>query len=157
VVAAPSRATSPSRAPVTDPTPGDSAPVAHACGVDPDGDDVDRALLERPTTLKKGIGAATQKVTTASKEAQAYYDQGLSYLHSYVWIEAARSFHEALRRDPNLAMAWVGMARAEMGLYQKRHAREAIAQAKALASGASERERLYVDLREQQIEGALAF
>jgi tetratricopeptide (TPR) repeat protein len=74
-----------------------------------------------------------------------------------VWIEAARSFHEALRRDPKLGMAWVGIARAEMGLYQKRHAREAIARAKALAEGTSERERLNIDLREQQIEGALAF
>ena len=32
-----------------------------------------------------------------SPEAQRFYDQGLAYLHNYVWIEAARSFHQALR------------------------------------------------------------
>src|SRR5262245_37880664 len=76
----------PSSAPRIEATPEDAPPLVHACGVDPDGDDVDRALLEKPTTLKKGIGAVSQKVTTGSKDAQAYYDQGLAYLHSYVWI-----------------------------------------------------------------------
>ena len=53
-----------------------------------------------------------QKVSTNSREAQAYYDQGVAYLHSYVWVEAARSFHEALRRDPELAMGELGLAKA---------------------------------------------
>ena len=140
------------------PTPETPAePSEHACGIDPDGDDVDRSFLERPTRLKKRIGVISQRVTTSSAEAQAYCDQGLAYLHSYVWLDAARSFHEALRKDPKLAMAWVGLARAEMGLFQKRHAREAMAHAKALRDDAGERERLYIDLRDQQIEGALAF
>ena len=47
-----------------------------------------------------GIGNSHEAVTTTSKEAQAFYDQGLNYLESYVWIEASRSFHQALRLDP---------------------------------------------------------
>jgi hypothetical protein len=53
-------------------------------------------LLNRPVPLRSGIGAAHDAVATKSKEAQAFYDQGLAYLHSYVWIEAARSFNQAL-------------------------------------------------------------
>ncbi len=54
-------------------------------------------LLNRPVPLRNGIGTAHDAVATTSKEAQAFYDQGLAYLHSYVWIEAARSFNQALR------------------------------------------------------------
>src|SRR5688572_3798901 len=61
---------------------------------------VPQAILERPVPLRAGVGNAREKVTTASADAQAFYDQGLNCLHGYVWIEAARSFHRALRLDP---------------------------------------------------------
>jgi hypothetical protein len=67
-------------------------------------------LLERPLPLRHGIGPAHEAVTTSSADAQAFYGQGLVYLHSYVWIEAARSFHHALRLDPKLAMAQLGLS-----------------------------------------------
>src|SRR5436190_23513246 len=54
-------------------------------------------LLVRPINLRTGIGHAHDPVEGISPEAQTYYDQGLSYLHNYVWIEAARSFNQALR------------------------------------------------------------
>src|SRR5205814_7901324 len=63
-----------------------------------------RELLERSLPLRQGIGTAHDPVTTKIPEAQAFYDQGLAYLHSYVWVEAARSFHQALRLDSKLAM-----------------------------------------------------
>src|SRR5258706_16380429 len=56
---------------------------------------VPREILERPVTLRSGIGVIHQAVTTTSPQAQAFYDQGQAYLYSYVWIEAARSFHQA--------------------------------------------------------------
>src|SRR5262245_9117218 len=70
-----------------------------------------RELLERPVALRPGLGNNHEVVTTSSPQAQAFYDQGLNYLHGYVWIEAARSFRQALRHDPNLAMAYVGLSR----------------------------------------------
>src|SRR5262249_55763756 len=79
------------------------------------GEPVDPAVLERPTALQSGIGAVSQKITTKSPEAQAFYNQGLTNLHHYVWIEAARSFHQALRLDPSCAMCFMGLARAEQG------------------------------------------
>src|SRR5262245_43344115 len=71
---------------------------------------VPREVLERPLPLRGGVGVAHETVTTSAPQAQAFYDQGIAYLHSYVWIDAARSFHEALRKDPRLAMAWIGLS-----------------------------------------------
>ena len=71
---------------------------------------VPRQILDRPVPIRPGVGNAHEDVTTSSKEAQAFYDQGLNYLHGYVWIEAARSFTQALRHDPDLAMAHVGLS-----------------------------------------------
>ena len=48
---------------------------------------VPREILQRPVTLREGIGNISDPVTTSSPEAQAFYNQGLAYLHSYVWIE----------------------------------------------------------------------
>src|SRR5262245_46963428 len=77
---------------------------------------VPREILARPLPLRQGIGLSHEKVTTASKEAQSYYDQGMAYLHSYVWIEAARSFNQATRLDPKMAMGYIGLSRACSGL-----------------------------------------
>lgn len=96
---------------------------------------VPQALLERPVTLRTGIGRAHDSTSTKSAEAQAFYDQGLAYLHSYVWIEAARAFHQALRLDPGLALAHVGLSYAYIEVNKPVEARQAIEKAKALASG----------------------
>ena len=69
-----------------------------------------------PVPLRSGVGNSHEAVTTKSAEAQAFYDQGLNYLESYVWIEAARSFHQALRLDPKLAMAYLGLSSCLSGL-----------------------------------------
>src|SRR6185503_15199368 len=102
---------------------------------------VPRAVLERPVALRTGIGRTHEAVTTSSPEAQAFHDQGLAYLHSYVWIEAARSFNQALRLDPKLALSWVGLSRVYSGLEDQAAARAAWKKADELAGGLSEKER----------------
>jgi tetratricopeptide (TPR) repeat protein len=109
-------------------------------------------ILQRPVALRTGIGELHEKVSTRSPEAQAFYDQGLAYLHSYVWIEAARSFHQALRADPNLAMAYVGLTDAFIGLHDVGTARATFERAKALEKGMSERERTWLSIRESELE-----
>ena len=105
------------------------------------GSPVPREILERPVALRTGMGTLHQKVATASQEAQAFYDQGLAYLHSFVWIEAIRSFHQALRNDENLGMAYLGLADAYVGLQDPGTARAAVNTAKTLEKQMSERER----------------
>ncbi len=113
---------------------------------------VPREVLERPLPLRQGIGKLHEEVTTKSAEAQAYYDQGLAYLHSYVWIEAARSFHQALRLDPSLAMAYVGLSDAYVGLLDVPSAVAASEKASSLATKVSERERTRIALRALQMD-----
>ena len=113
---------------------------------------VPREILQRPVALREGIGKINDPVTAASAEAQAFYNQGLAYLHSYVWIEAARSCNQALRIDPRLALAYVCLSRAYSGLEDQGEAQSALEKAQALASNLSERERLRVSLRAKQLE-----
>src|SRR5262249_54049198 len=108
-------------------------------------------LLQRPVPLRKGIGSVHEAVSTKSIEAQAFYDQGLSYLHSYVWIEAARSFNQAVRSDSQLAMAYVGLSRAFSGLGVSGAAQAALDQALAFETRANSRERRRIALRGRQL------
>jgi tetratricopeptide (TPR) repeat protein len=91
-------------------------------------------------------------VTTASAEAQAFYDQGVAYLHSYVWIEAARAFRQALRLDPKLALAHVGLSRVATALEDKPAARRELDEAEALAFDLTPRERRRIALRRVQLD-----
>ena len=109
-------------------------------------------LLTKPLPLRKGIGVVNDPVTTTSKEAQAFYNQGLAYLHTYVWIEAARSFNQALRSDDKLAMAHAGLYRAYVGLGLNSAAREAIDRAAQLMPNASPRERRRILVHAKQME-----
>ena len=116
------------------------------------GGPVPREILDRPVALRSGIGAVHEKVVTSSPEAQAFYDQGLSYLHSFVWIEAARSFHQALRLDPNLVMSYLGLADTYIGLQDVGTARAAFQRAKALERNTNERERTWITIRERELD-----
>ena len=120
-----------------------------ACTVPPSY--VPAELLERPLPLRTGVGNSHEAVTTSSPDAQAFYDQGLNYLESYVWIEAARSFRQALRLDPDLAMAYVGLSRVYSGLENPDAAQQFLGKAKGLASRVSERERRRIEIRELQL------
>ena len=75
-----------------------------------------------PAILVPGLCSLRYQVSTASPECQAYFDQGLGYYYSYVWLEAVRSFETATRHDPNCAMAWWGLGRAF-----DRHGRQGLA------------------------------
>src|SRR2546426_8767667 len=113
---------------------------------------VPREILERPVVLRKGIGKINDPVTTSLPEAQAFYNQGVAYLHSYVWIEAARSCNQALRSGPKLALAYICLSRAYSGLEDQGAAQSALENAQSLAANLSERERLRVSLRAKQVE-----
>jgi tetratricopeptide (TPR) repeat protein len=113
---------------------------------------VPREVLQRPVPLRTGMGRTHEAVTTSSAEAQAFHDQGLAYLHSYVWIEAGRSFNQALRLDPKLALSWVGLSRVYSGLEDQPAARVASKKAQELAASASKKERRKIALRAVQLD-----
>jgi len=108
-------------------------------------------LARRPVPLRSGIGVAHDRVTTRSKEAQAFYDQGLAYLHSYVWLEAARSFNQALALDPTLTLAHAGLAVAYTELNAPAASAAALERARALAK--TDHDKRHVAARALQAEG----
>src|ERR1700751_1642183 len=116
---------------------------------------VPEEILNRPVALRQGIGVYQEKVTTSSPLAQKFYDQGVAYLHSYVWIEAARAFHEALRNDPKMAMAYVGLSYAYSPM-DYRAARAALDQADSLSAAADDRERRRMAIRRAQLDAMAA-
>jgi len=115
---------------------------------------VSSEIMNRRVQLRRGIGVIHQQVTTSSAQAQKFYDQGQAYLHSYMWIEAARSFHQSLRLDPRLAMAYLGLSYAYSPLDHEA-ARRALIQAKALTQTASAREKAQIEIRERQLDAML--
>ena len=112
---------------------------------------IPQALLERSVPIRVGIGEAHDDAGTKSREAQAFYDQGLAYLHSFVWIEAARSFHQALEHDPNLALAHVGLSYVYIELSKPAQAKQALMSAQALAPKAGDHERRHIEARALQM------
>ncbi len=114
---------------------------------------VTREVLERPLGLREGVGQVDEPVSTKSRQAQAFYNQGVAYLHSYVWLEAARSFNQALRLDPNIAMAWIGLSRVYTGLEDPAAAAGALNKAQSLAGGhANEWEKRRIAIRALQVD-----
>ena len=116
---------------------------------------VPEEILNRPVSLRQGIGVYHEKVTTSSPLAQKFYDQGAAYIHSYVWIEAARSFHQALRSDPKMAMAYLGLSYAYSPMDYPA-ARAALEQAESLSAAADDRERRRIAIRRAQLDAMAA-
>lgn len=58
----------------------------------------------------KGLKGIDFKISTANKEAQEYFNQGMMLAYGFNHAEAARSFYEATRLDSTCAMAYWGYA-----------------------------------------------
>src|SRR6187399_1011833 len=85
----------------------------------------------RRLPLTPGCGEVSFPVTTASPEAQQWFNQGVAQLHGFWYWEAERSFRTVLQLDPACTMAHWGMAMAN--LENEDRARKLIDKAKAPA------------------------
>lgn len=99
-----------------------------------------------------GIGNVHMQIT-ATPEAQMWFDQGLNLLHDFWDYESARAFEEAIRVDPQCAICYWGLFRAENFYHSAMpdYASISLAKAASLEKRASKRERLYIeaDIAEQ--------
>ena len=103
--------------------------------------------------LFEGRGGFSRPVTTASAEAQRYFDQGLAFMYAFNHDEAIRSFRRAAELDPTCGMAFWGVAIANgphinnpvVPEERAKAAWEALGRAKALAAGASPVERALIE------------
>jgi len=64
----------------------------------------------KPATLIQGYGDLHHSVSTDNAQAQQFFDQGLRQIYAFNHDEAARSFQHAAHLDPQLAMAYWGVA-----------------------------------------------
>lgn len=102
--------------------------------------------------LFNGLGDHHHTVTTASKRAQRYFDQGLTLCYAFNHKEAIRSFRGALKHDPDCAMAWWGIAYASgphvnrpMDREDNDRAWDALQKALALRAKVTAKEQAYID------------
>jgi tetratricopeptide (TPR) repeat protein len=101
--------------------------------------------------LQKDLGDLHHPITTTSKQAQRYFDQGLRLAYAFNHNEAHQSFQEAARLDPQCAMCYWGMAlvlgpniNMPMDAAAEAPAHEAAQKAVALSGKASRAEQLYI-------------
>jgi hypothetical protein len=89
-----------------------------------------------------GIGNVHMQIT-ATPEAQMWFNQGLNLLHDFWDYESARAFEQSVRVDPQCAMCYWGLYKAESFYHSlaQGYARQALASAVSLKDRASKRER----------------
>ncbi len=102
--------------------------------------------------MLKGLEGIDFKISTTSKEAQDYFNQGLMLSYGFNHAEAARSFYEATRLDSTCAMAFWGYALVlgpnynggmEEDNFQRAY--EAIAKAQSLSNNCTPKEKALIE------------
>lgn len=101
--------------------------------------------------LMGGTGPVNFPVTTKSPEAQQFINQGLGQVYGFWYFEAERSFRQAAALDPDCAMAYWGMALANVN--NDKRAEGFIAKAMERKEKASPRERMYIEARNTYLKG----
>ncbi|MEO8360518.1 MAG: tetratricopeptide repeat protein [Vicinamibacteria bacterium] len=87
-------------------------PEADLCAVTPGA----QPLL--PARLMEGMGTTNMPVTTNSDDARKFFNQGVSQMHSFWFLESERSFLQAATLDPDMAMAYWGISVSAAGDYR---------------------------------------
>ena len=106
---------------------------------------------KRVVWLDNGLGNVDHPVSTKNPEAQKFFNQGLAYLYAFNHDEGVQSFKRAAELDPNLAMAYWGIALGLGANYNDPANTDRFAQAYsnlqkavALEAKAAETERAYI-------------
>jgi peroxiredoxin len=105
--------------------------------------------------LMPGMGKVHFPVTSKKPAAQAFVDQGVAQIHSFYYLEAERSFRQAAQLDPDCAMAYWGMAMANIN--NPKRAQGFLKESRKRAASLGRRESLYLEALESFFkEGANA-
>src|SRR4029077_9779043 len=93
-----------------------------------------------------GVGDAHIQIT-ATHEAQMWFDQGLNLIRDFWEYESARAFEQSIRVDPQCAMCYWGLYKAESFYHStaQGYAGQALEKAVSLKGHASKRERFYIE------------
>lgn len=109
------------------------------------------ASQTQPAGRMPGLGGIHHPVLTRNVEAQQWFNQGLELVYAFNHEEAIRSFEQATRLDPNMAMAYWGISLAlgpninlDVDPAREKAACDAVQQAVKLASGRAPQEQAYI-------------
>jgi peroxiredoxin len=102
--------------------------------------------------LMGGTGKIDFPVTTGHAAAQEFFNQGVGQLHGFWYFEAERSFRQVAAIDPDCAMAYWGMAMANVE--NAGRAKGFIQKAVQKKKSASRREQLYIDGLAAYLQGS---
>jgi tetratricopeptide (TPR) repeat protein len=123
-----------------------------SCSGQPDAHRPVAAGAAAPPVLLDGLGSYHQAITTSSRDAQTYFDQGLRLVYAFNHIEAEHAFREAARLDPACAMCYWGIALTQGSNYnsptdadREKVAYAAVQDALRRAGGATPRERATIE------------
>lgn len=113
--------------------------------------------VKKTAPLFEGMGTLHHPISTKSPQAQRYFDQGLVLAYGFNHAEAARSFKEAIKLDPDCAMCHWGLAyvlgpniNAKMEDEAIPESYQAIQKALQLASNSSQVEQAYINALAQR-------
>lgn len=93
--------------------------------------------------LIPGMGNEQFEISTKVPEAQTFFNQGLGQLHGFWYYEAERSFRMVAKLDPGCAMAYCGLALANLN--NEKRAPEFMKEAVKRRDQASPREKAWID------------
>ena len=100
--------------------------------------------------LMRGTGVVDFPVTTSNDLVRKFCEQGLGQVYGFWFLEAERSFRQALTLDPDCAAAYWGAALAT--LHTEKRAKGFIDEAMKRKDQASEREQKYIEALHAYIE-----
>lgn len=93
--------------------------------------------------IMEGTGKVDFPITTGAPLAQTFFNQGVGQLHGFWYFEAERSFRQVAALDPGCAMAYWGMAMANV--HNDKRAKSFIQKAVERKAGTTPREALWID------------
>jgi tetratricopeptide (TPR) repeat protein len=110
-----------------------------------------------PPLVIAGLGNSSLAITTSSPEAQKWFTQGLNSLHDFWDYESSRAFQQSIRVDPNCAMCYWGLYKAEAFRGENDdYAAAALKQAEKLAKNVTPAEKLYIQAAKEEEKETLA-
>lgn len=124
-------------------------PVARAADPLPGHSSHGEAFNEGPrqaAVLIEGTGEVDFPVQTTKPMAQRFFNQGIGQLHGFWFYEAERSFRQAAALDKNCAMAFWGMAMANVN--NETRAKQFTSKAVALKDKACDSDRAWIRVLE---------
>jgi peroxiredoxin/tetratricopeptide (TPR) repeat protein len=97
----------------------------------------------QPAQLVADCGQVSFPIRCQVENNQLFFNQGIAHLHAHSYLEAERAFRQVLATEPDIAMAYWGMAMANFA--DPDRAADLTEQALLLRTKSTERERQWLD------------